>query len=202
MIVSIVGNSCYVYREPGDPVLRPNRSRNSWSPPGWYAAESRLLYHVQNALNRRGYGLLKKRMWRDGHMFGSEHTHYLRSRRLKGNPSLYVYHADYALEVAAESFNVLGRAVLDVVYGAGREDDPEFERACREWVARREEAHPCYEVSWDGEAAIDGHTAVRRLFRGFTDLDTALSFVDGDPGDRCQLIDRRTGEVVLLQGSC
>ena len=47
MIVSIVGCSCYVYREPGDPVFRPNRSKLSWSAPGWYGAESRLLYNVQ-----------------------------------------------------------------------------------------------------------------------------------------------------------
>ena len=60
MIVSIVGTSCYAHREPGDPVFRPNRSRNSWSPPGWYAAESRLLYAVQKVLNARGYDLLKK----------------------------------------------------------------------------------------------------------------------------------------------
>lgn len=29
MIVSIVDHYCYVYRQPGDPVFRPNRSRNS-----------------------------------------------------------------------------------------------------------------------------------------------------------------------------
>src|SRR5437868_7275100 len=86
MIVSIVGGSCYVYREPGDPVLRPNRSRRSWSPPGWYAAESRLLYSVQKILDQRGYDLIKKRMWRDGHLFGSDHSQYLRSRNLKAIP--------------------------------------------------------------------------------------------------------------------
>lgn len=202
MIVSIAGDSCYVYREPGDPVFRPNRSRSSWSPPGWCAAESRLLHSVQKILDRRGYDILKKRMWRDGHMFGSEHTQYLRSRNLGAVPSLYVYHSDYALEVAAESFNILGRAVLDVVYGAGREDDPEFEGACREWVRRREDAHPCLEVSWAGEATIDGHAAVRRLYRGFTDLDAAMAFVEGDPGDARRLIDRRTGEAALLHGAC
>ena len=201
MIVSIVDARCYVYRQPGDPVLRPNRSRNSWSPPGWYAAESRLLHNVQKILNRRGYGLLKKRMWRDGHLFGTEHTQYLRSRNLKAVPSLYVYHADCALEVAAETYNVLGRAVLDVVYGAGREDDPEFERACREWVRQQEAAHPCYEVSWEGEATIDGHAAARRLYRAFTDLDAAMAFVESDPGEACRLIDRRTGEAVLLAAS-
>jgi hypothetical protein len=202
MIVSIVGDSCYVYRQPGDPVFRPNRSRKSWSPPGWYAAESRLLHKVQKILDARGYGLVKRRMWRDGHMFGSEHSHYLRSRNLRAIPSLYVYHAEYALEVAAESYNVLGRAVLDVVYGAGREGDPEFERACREWVRQREQAHPCYEVSWEGEATFDGHTAVRRLYRGFTDLDSAMAFVEGDPGEACRVIDRRTGEAVFLGTAC
>ena len=202
MIVSIVGCSCYVYREPGDPVFRPNRSKHSWSPPGWYGAESRLLHNVQKILNGRGYDLLKKRMWRDGHMFGCEHSQYLRSRNLKGVPSLYVYHADYALEVAAESYNVLGRVRLDLVYGAGREDEPDFERTCREWVARREDDHPCYEVSWEGEATIDGQTAVRRLYRAFTDQYQARAFLESDPGDSCRLINRRTGEAVLLRDAC
>lgn len=198
MIVSIVGTSCYVYREPGDPVFRPNRSRSSWSPPGWYGAESRLLYNVGKILNRRGFDLIKRRMWRDGHMFGSEHSQYLRSRNLKTTPSLYIYHADYALEVAAESFNVLGLVGLEVTYGAGGEDDTDFEGACRDWVARREAAHPCYQVSWHGEATIDGHTAVRQLFRSFTDLGTAMRFLESDPGDDCRLIDGRTGEPALL----
>jgi hypothetical protein len=38
-IVSIVDTRCYVYRQPGDPVLRPNRSRNSWAMPGWPRGE-------------------------------------------------------------------------------------------------------------------------------------------------------------------
>jgi hypothetical protein len=103
MIASIVGTSCYAYREPGDPVFRPNRSKHSWSPPGWYRAESRLLHNLKKILDGRGYDLLKKRMWKDAHMFGGEQTQYLRSRKLKAIPSLYIYHADYALEVAAES---------------------------------------------------------------------------------------------------
>ena len=171
-------------------MFRPNRSKHSWSPPGWYGAESRLLYNVRKILNGRGYGLLKKRMWRDGHMFGCEHSQYLRSRNLKAIPSLYIYHADYALEVAAESYNVLGRARLDVVYGAGREDDPDFERACREWVRRKEIAFPCYQVSWEAEAIIDGCSSVRRHYRGFTDPERARAFLDSDPGESCRLIDR------------
>ena len=196
MLVTIVGTSCYVYREPTDPVFRPNRSKSSWSPPGWYGAESRLLYAIQKILNQRGYDLLKKRLWRDGHMFGSDHSQYLRSRNLKSTPSMYVYHGSYCTEVAAESFNVLGRVELDVVLGAGREDDADFEQECREWVAKVEAAHPCYEVSWEAGATIDGNNAVRRLYRGFTSLDEAKAFMATDPGDSCRLIDRRTGERV------
>ncbi len=188
-----------VYREPGDPRFRPNRSRKSWSAPGWYGAESRLLYNVWEILNGRGFDLLKKRMWRDGHMFGTEQSQYLRSRRLKCAPSLYVYHADYALEVAAESYNVLGRVRLDIVYGAGREDDRDFERDCREWVRKVEARIPCYQVSWKGEATIDGQTATRRLYRGFTHLDQARAFLDSEPGESCCLIDRRTGEAAAIQ---
>lgn len=199
MIVSIAGSSCYAYREPGDPVFRPNRSKSSWSPPGWYGAESRLLYNVMKILNARGYDLLKKRVWRDGHMFGTEHSQYLRSRNIKKAPSLYVYHANAALEVAAESYNVLGRVELDVTYGAGREDDPGFEGACRSWVAETEAAHPCYEISWEDEATIDGHRARRRLYRAFKDVEIARGFFETDPGDSCRLIDRRTGESLLAR---
>jgi len=202
MIVSIVGDSCFVYRQPADPVFRPNRSRSSWSPPGWYAAESRLLYNIQKALNLRGYNLLKKSMQQDGHMFGSEFTQYLRSRNLNDVPSFYLYHANYALEIAAESFNVLGRAEFAVVYGAGREDNPEFERTCRDRVARKESSLACYEVSWNSEATIDGHVAVHRLYRAFMDLDQASAFLKSEPGDSCRSIDRRSGEPLLLHGAC
>jgi hypothetical protein len=196
VIVSIVGASCYVYREPGDPTFRPNRSKSSWSPPGWYGAESRLLYNVQKILNARGYGLIKRRLWRDGHMYGSEHAQYLRSRNLKAVPSLYIYHGNYAIEVAAECYNALGRVRLYVAYGVGREDDAEFEMSCRGWVAKREASHPCYEVSWMADAKIDGNFSTRRLVRGFTSLDDARAFFDTDPGEYCHLIDRRTGERV------
>ena len=69
-------------------------------------------------------------------------------------------------------------------------------------MQRKEEAHPCYEVSWEGEATIDGHTASRRHYRAFTDLDQAGAFLGCDPGESCRLIDRRTGEAVLLHGAC
>ena len=82
--------------------------------PGWYGAESRLLHHVQKNLNQRGYDLIKKRMWKDGHMVGTEYTLYLRSRDIQTTPSLCIYHANHAIEISAESFNKLGRVELAV----------------------------------------------------------------------------------------
>ena len=123
MIVSIVGRTCYVYKQDGDPVFRPTRGDSSWSAPGWYGAESRLLHHVQKTLNQRGYDLIKKRMWKDGHMFGTEYTQYLRSRDLQGAQSLCIYHANQAVEIAAELFNKIGLVELAVEYGLTEDGD-------------------------------------------------------------------------------
>ena len=123
MIVSIIGRSCYVYKQDSDPVFRPTSGDSSWSAPGWYGAESRLLHHVQKILNQRGYDLIKKRMWKDGHMFGTEHTQYLRSRDLRGAQSLCIYHANQAIEIAAELFNKIGMVELAVEYGLTEEGD-------------------------------------------------------------------------------
>ena len=131
-------------------------------------------------------------------MFGSEFTQYLRSRNIKNVPSLFVHHANAALENAAESFNQLGRVEMSVMLGAGWADDRYFENATREWVARVEADHPCYEVSWEAEATIDGHAATRCLYRGFRDLYEARAFMETEPGDTCGLIDRRTGERIAL----
>jgi hypothetical protein len=82
------------------------------------------------------------------------------------------------------------------VYGASREDDRNFEDVCRTWISEREAVHPCYEVSWQAEATIDGSTASRRLYRGFRSLEEARAFLESDPGEYSRLIDRRTGERV------
>ena len=146
MIVRIVGQTCYVYKQDSDPVFRPTSGGSSWSPPGWYGAESRLLHHVLRTLNARGYDLIKKRMWQDGHMVGTEHTQYLRSRDIRRKPSICIYHADHAVEIAAELFNKVGMVELAVEYGLTEEDDG---AASREHVQAIEATHPCFEVSWD-----------------------------------------------------
>jgi hypothetical protein len=202
MIVTIVDRTCYVYRQPGDPVFRSNRSCSSWSPPGWYGAESRLLHHVKLILNARGYDLIKKRMWKDGHLFGTGHTQYLPSRRVRGTPSLCVYHADHALEIAAESFNKLGRVELAVEYGLAEEGDGPQTAASMALVHDIEAAHPVYEVSWDAPSNLDSSIITSgperyRHYRGLSDASEAQVFLLTLPGEYPRLIDRRNDERLM-----
>ena len=202
MIVSIVGSSCYVYREDGDPIFRPNRSVLSWSAPGWHGAESRLLHHVKRILNQRGYDLIKKRMWRDGHLFGSDETQYLRSRDLKMIPSLQVYHSNYATEIAAELFNKLGMVELTVGYGLTEEGDCPLAVDSWDYVRAIEEFLPCYEVSWSAPADLDSGLMTSapgqyRNFKGFTDLSDAIECFDCCSGEYPKIIDRRTGDQII-----
>ena len=203
MIVTIVDRACYVHRQPGDPAYRPNRSCSSWSLPGWYGAESRLLHHVLRILNARGYDLIKKRMWRDGHMVGTEHTQYLRSRNVRGMPSLCIYHADHAVEIAAEVFNKLGRVELAVEYGLTEEGDGPQTAASMALVRDIEAAHTVYEVSWDAPSNLDSGIISSgperyRHYRGFTDRNQALAWFRSCPGEYPRPIDRRRDEGLIL----
>lgn len=91
-----------VQREKGDKPYRPGSAR-SFSP-GWYGAESNLLYTVQQYLKIKGIPCIKKRMWKDGHMWGSDETQYIRSPGKKGQ-GWWLYDSAYALRIAAQDFN-------------------------------------------------------------------------------------------------
>lgn len=106
MQVKIEGSMCTVVREPTDPVFRDG---------GWGSGESTLLYHVKKELIKQGYDLIKKHMWRDGHMV-ADHCQYLRTRKPTGIPSkdIYVYDGDYMLRNIAEDFNTEGKVVYSV----------------------------------------------------------------------------------------
>ena len=104
---------CVVTKEPGDKIRCENREARG---------ESTLLHHIKKILNARGYDLIKKRMWRDGHMM-DEMQQYLRTRKPSGDPKkdIYIWNsmwndqgADYYLKengvvkfrVDADVFNV------------------------------------------------------------------------------------------------
>ena len=97
---------CTVVKEPGDPIFRNG---------GWGDAESRLLYHVKNILNARGYDLIKKRMWKDGHLMDS-HQLYLRTRKRTGKPDkdIYIWNGNWLVEGAERAFNEDGKVLLHV----------------------------------------------------------------------------------------
>ena len=107
MQVKIEGNQCIVTREKGD---------RKYYRGGWGDGESQLLYAVKKILNARGYDLIKKRMWKDGHLWGDDTTQYLRTRKPSGNPlkDIYIFNDYWQIRGAEEDFNKEGRTVLAV----------------------------------------------------------------------------------------
>ena len=95
-------NTLTVQREKGDKPYRPGSAR-SFSP-GWYGAESNLLYTMQKYLKSKGIPCIKKRVWKDGHMFGEEQTQYIRSPG-KSGPGFYLYYGNHALRCHAQEYN-------------------------------------------------------------------------------------------------
>lgn len=82
------------------------------------AGESRLLYAIKKQLNNQGYDLIKKRMWKDGHLV-DDLQQYLRTRKPSGNPKkdIYIYNSAWAIRGAEEDLNKNGETTLSVVTG-------------------------------------------------------------------------------------
>lgn len=107
MKVNVYEHQCVITAESGDP--RFSGVVNA-------AGESRLLYHVKKILNERGYDLIKKRMWKDGHLMDNMQQ-YLRSRKPSGNGThdIYIYNPNWIVEGADAALNRDGKVVLTVV---------------------------------------------------------------------------------------
>jgi hypothetical protein len=74
-------------------------------------SESTFLHKIKKELIKQGYDVIKKRMAKDGHMFGSDTTQYIRSRDTKENRKMggfYVYDGNYALKLSYEDYNMKG----------------------------------------------------------------------------------------------
>ena len=83
------------------------------------AGESNLLHAIKNELNKQGYDLIKKRMWKDGHLV-DDMQQYLRTRKKgagkgEGKKDIYIYSNFWAIRGANEDFNS-GQLVLSVDY--------------------------------------------------------------------------------------
>lgn len=101
------GNGCCtVHYEGGDPLFHGTKNA---------AGESRLLYHVKQALKAQGYDFVKKRMYKDGHMV-SEMQQYLRERNFRNKKRcLVIYNDHWAIEGAEVDFNLQGKTTLRVI---------------------------------------------------------------------------------------
>jgi len=85
MRVALTENNCTVIREPGDKKIYN---------------ESQLLHHVKLELIKQGYDVIKKLMWKDGHMV-SDTCHYIRSM----NGNIIIWDSQYAIRNAATDYN-------------------------------------------------------------------------------------------------
>jgi hypothetical protein len=90
MKVELIGNVCKVTKEATDKKLYN---------------ESLLLHKVKLELIKQGYDVIKKRMWKDGHLMGDDTTQYIRSRNPKADNFIMVYDGDYALRLSIEDYN-------------------------------------------------------------------------------------------------
>jgi hypothetical protein len=85
-----------ITREPSD--LRPSD-------------ESHLLHMIKKELIAQGFDVIKKRMWKDGHMV-SDHCQYIRSRNVKPNDAFMLWDDQYAVRDLAEDFRKNGMVTL------------------------------------------------------------------------------------------
>jgi hypothetical protein len=108
MKLEFENNKLHVYREPGDPKYYGIINA---------AGESRLLHTIKKQLNAKGWTLIKKRMWKDGHL-KDELQQYLRTRKPTGDPNkdVYIYNPYWAIQGAEVDFNV-GHLILAVERG-------------------------------------------------------------------------------------
>lgn len=95
-----------VIREDGDPRIKD---------------ESHLLYRIKRCLIAMNYDVIKKRMQKDGHMYGDERLQYVRTRKLRSPDSFYIYDGDYAIRNAAEAYRRDGRIIFSMMFNVGED---------------------------------------------------------------------------------
>jgi hypothetical protein len=104
MILELKENRLIVKREPTDSKYYGNANG---------AGESNLLHTIKTELNKQGYDLIKKRMWKDGHLV-DDMQQYLRTRKKgAGKADIYIYSGFWNIRGANEDFNN-GEVVLNV----------------------------------------------------------------------------------------
>ena len=98
VVLNFMDNKCVVTKEPDD---------KKYSRSGYTPAESTFLYHVKKELLEQGFDVIKKRMWKDGHMV-DDTQQYIRTHNTKQNEYFCVFNNYYAIFDAGERFNEMG----------------------------------------------------------------------------------------------
>ena len=95
-----------VKREPNDPKFYGVQNA---------AGESNFLYWLKNILNADyGYDLIKKRMWKDGHMV-DDMQQYLRTHTPESSgPKVAIYNPRWAIEGAEKAWDMDGEVTLAI----------------------------------------------------------------------------------------
>jgi hypothetical protein len=97
------GGTLTIQREASDP--RAKASGFTRDLHGW-GAEIHLMGVLAKKLNALGFNLLRKNMGSDGHMYGTDHTPYIRVRNDKtAAPHIYIYDGEYALRLSSQDYN-------------------------------------------------------------------------------------------------
>ena len=78
--------------------------------------ESRLLHLIKKQLNAQGFDLIKKRMWKDGHLM-DDLQQYLRTRKKSGDPKkdIYIWNGMWNIRGADEYLNRDGQVILNLM---------------------------------------------------------------------------------------
>lgn len=107
MKVKISGRSLTLYREEGDPRYKAG---------GWAEdPDGTVLYHLKKLLNAAGLDLIKKRMWRDGHLT-DDRRQYLRVRSpASKTPHIAIMDDSHAIRSLATDLMKNGEATLTIV---------------------------------------------------------------------------------------
>lgn len=71
-----------------------------------FKSESAFWYHLKKLLIDAGYDVIKKLMYKDGHMV-DDHIYYVRTRNFKKKESFAVHDSAYAVRNLAEDWNRL-----------------------------------------------------------------------------------------------
>lgn len=104
MKIEFNGNSLVITREPNDPKYYGTVNGKG---------ESNLLHAIKTQLNKEGYSLIKKRMYKDGHLVDDIQQYLRTSKKGAGKADIYIYSGFWAIEGANDRFNE-GKVTLNV----------------------------------------------------------------------------------------